>query len=561
MAHPWPHPASGIYYLRERIPADVLARARGRTVTLPTAGGERRVRIAGKAQHVKLSLGTRDPREAIGRHAAALARLEAVWAALRQSEPAQLSNRQATALAGELYRAWANGEGRERVLSYYPEERALELGPAAGEFGGADFEAGIAALEASAKRGALEEVLGPLADRLLLAKGIGELEAASRELVFDAFRKALVDAMALRTRNAEGDYSPDPAASRFPEWQQPQTVERSAPSANAGVSFSSLLERWWKEGKAGGLAVSTCQSYRSTMEHFARFLGHDDAARVTRDDVLRFKQARLAQVNPRTGKTISAKTVKDGDLAALKSVLGWAAANGQITANPAEGVTLKRTKAVRSRSKGFSEDEARSILTHALNHRRGEREGAETFAAKRWVPWLCAYTGARVGEIVQLRKRDVRLEGENWIITITPEAGTVKNKERRDVPLHPHLVELGFRDFLREAPDGYLFFAATDTSGESIRGRWQGAKNRIREFAREAVNDPQVAPSHGWRHRFKTIALEAGIQERVIDAICGHAPATVGAAYGEVTVKTKADAMAKFPRVHLGQAPGRTDEG
>jgi integrase len=28
-------------------------------------------------------------------------------------------------------------------------------------------------------------------------------------------------------------------------------------------------------------------------------------------------------------------------------------------------------------------------------------------AARRWVPWLCAYTGARPGEMTQLRGRDV----------------------------------------------------------------------------------------------------------------------------------------------------------
>jgi integrase len=28
-------------------------------------------------------------------------------------------------------------------------------------------------------------------------------------------------------------------------------------------------------------------------------------------------------------------------------------------------------------------------------------------AAKRWVPWLCAYTGGRVGELTQLRVKDI----------------------------------------------------------------------------------------------------------------------------------------------------------
>ena len=142
---------------------------------------------------------------------------------------------------------------------------------------------------------------------------------------------------------------------------------------------------------------------------------------------------------------MSAKTVKDSDLAELKTIFGWAAANGKMSANPAEGVTIKLGKKRKVRPKGFSDEEAIAILTAARNLKPGN-EQPKTFAAKRWVPWLCAYTGARVGEPAQLRKEDLRQEGKHWIINITPEAGTVNN-EAREVVLHPHLVELGFVAF------------------------------------------------------------------------------------------------------------------
>jgi hypothetical protein len=38
------------------------------------------------------------------------------------------------------------------------------------------------------------------------------------------------------------------------------------------------------------------------------------------------------------------------------------------------------------------------------------------------------------------------------------------------------------------------------------------------------------------------------IPEKIIDAICGHAPATVGRAYGAPTLADKAAALSKFPR-------------
>jgi hypothetical protein len=47
---------------------------------------------------------------------------------------------------------------------------------------------------------------------------------------------------------------------------------------------------------------------------------------------------------------------------------------------------------------------------------------------------------------------------------------------------------------------------------------------------------------------FKQVAHRAGLSEKVIDAIVGHAPASVGRAYGEPTLQDKAAALAKFPR-------------
>ena len=60
-------------------------------------------------------------------------------------------------------------------------------------------------------------------------------------------------------------------------------------------------------------------------------------------------------------------------------------------------------------------------------------------------------------------------------------------------------------------------------------------------------------PNHAWRHRLKTLARDAEIDSTVIDAICGHRPATVGAGYGEVSVRAKAAALAKLPTVNLAR--------
>jgi len=37
-----------------------------------------------------------------------------------------------------------------------------------------------------------------------------------------------------------------------------------------------------------------------------------------------------------------------------------------------------------------------------------------------------------------------------------------------------------------------------------------------------------VDPNHGWRHTWRTVALGAGIEERIRDAITGHSVTKVG---------------------------------
>jgi len=85
------------------------------------------------------------------------------------------------------------------------------------------------------------------------------------------------------------------------------------------------------------------------------------------------------------------------------------------------------------------------------------------------------------------------------------------------VVLHAQLVELGFPEFVRASPDGHLFL--TPAADGAVRGPLRGLKNRLAEFAREIVPDPNVAPNHAWRHRFKTVGMEAGIPPRILDAI------------------------------------------
>lgn len=551
-------PDSSHLQFEQRIPADVRTRAAGLKLSFPLGGGEfQHITISPTAKAVRFSLRTRDPSEAKSRQAHVLAYLEEVWRALRATKPVSLTNMQAHAVAGELYRAWASEPPTSRAMGITlkpgrkgqdPDDWEMEHGVKPQEEAGG-FHAMVAklnAMHADPEPTEMEPVVGALVDRLLLARGIAAVDTASRLLLLAAFVQALRDAFENRARNAEGDYSPDPKSQRFPGWVPREAPPKAVPAA--AVSLKGLVEDWWTEAERTGRKQSTYESYRNTMAGLVAYLGHDDAARLTPESIIGFKDHRLSSTNPRTGKPISAKTVKDSDLAGLKTVFGWAVSNRRMASNPAVGITIKLGKPTKLRSKGFTDDEAAKLLLAARDYRNSD-ETPKTAAAKRWVPWLCAYTGARVGEVSQLRKQDLREEAGHWVITITPEAGPVKTDEARDVVLHQHLVDEGFVQFVKGAAAGHLFLKV-GKEGE-VRGPLRGLKNRLAEFARLHVPDVRVAPNHGWRHRLKTVARSAGVDGRIVDAIQGHAPRTAGDDYGDVDVEAMALAMAKFPRVKL----------
>lgn len=169
-------------------------------------------------------------------------------------------------------------------------------------------------------------------------------------------------------------------------------------------------------------------------------------------------------------------------------------------------------------------------------------------AAKRWVPLLCAMTGARVAEMTQLRKEDVREQDGISFIRITPEAGSVKSGEYRDVPIHPQLVTEGFLKFVEGSASGPLFYAARDRGGGQHPSKT--VAQRLAKWVRSlGIVGAEVDPSHGWRHRFKTVGREIGVDPRVLDALQGHAPRSAGDSYGNISLKARANAINQFPRI------------
>jgi integrase len=214
-------------------------------------------------------------------------------------------------------------------------------------------------------------------------------------------------------------------------------------------------------------------------------------------------------------------------------------------------------RAEQLREREFSETEWRTILDASLAP-PPPRMARHNAMARRWVPWLCAYTGSRPGEITQLRGQDVQHHHGLWVIRSTPEAGAVKGRRARTVPLRDDLLEQGFIQFAQAQGDGPLFYDTRDRGGDvpdplkPVRAPWVKSREKLAEWVRSlGVNDPNISPNHAWRHTFKRRASRAGIERHVRDAICGHKLRDVGDKYEAPTVEGMAVALRKLPRYAL----------
>ena len=144
-------------------------------------------------------------------------------------------------------------------------------------------------------------------------------------------------------------------------------------------------------------------------------------------------------------------------------------------------------------------------------------------------------SGARIGEIAQLRPQDIREEESVWVIDINDEEGRrlKTHAARRLVPVHPELVRLGLLEL-------------------AARRRATRQASLLPDMPKPVLGDPGKQPSkwmsekflpkhglkrpllgfHSFRHSLRTLLREARMEERYADYMYGHHNAAVGNIYG-----------------------------
>ncbi|MGG5822390.1 DUF6538 domain-containing protein [Falsiroseomonas sp. HW251] len=284
-----------------------------------------------------------------------------------------------------------------------------------------------------------------------------------------------------------------------------------------GPSFDAIWSAW---KAVTATNARTVDETRSMLRMLADFLGHDDAGRVTRDD-LRSWRDHLKTAHGLTNNTWNNR------LSLVGQVFKRAVADERLPMDPTDGLRLPKSKP--HSPLPYSDDDAAAILLRARS---------ETLPTLRWAHWVMAFTGMRVGEVLQLGRDDLREDPDSGIWTLAihehTKGNSVKTGMPRNVPVHPALVAEGFVAYALTVEAGAPLFPDKEVDKYGRRGGrgWNAVSSWVRRSV--GITDARKAPNHSWRHRMEDELRAAEVSEDVRDAILGHARKRLGGitAYG-----------------------------
>nr|BCE70208.1 hypothetical protein XF8B_03190 [Bradyrhizobium diazoefficiens] len=505
MPTPVKRPTSQFYWIRKKVPL--------------------RYRKWVGRKEVWKSLETTDRRTAVARCTAASAAFEAEWARLAAGCSNPAAGVESTPLTHQDLHA-LRGAAHVRV-------RDAHL---------ANPPVGFAAV---GLRAALDESDPEAVDQavrtFLAAEGVEatDAEVARFAPMFIAARRAGYADVA---RAAGGDYSENPELAKLPP--------RTTPKLDLLKAFEEYVE---KGGLKGGKDGPTAKRWRPKIRDFCKWLGHRDLARMTNEDGYRWADHLVDQGYNR-------KSVRLVWIASLSATAGFMVERRKPGAqNPFRGIVVRdavdtNAEAKPPRQKGFTQAEAKKILT-ATVATPSSLISPEKRAARRWLPWLCAYSGARVNEITSLFPADITQDEVSgvWCMVIKPSLEKTSNW--RTVPIHSHVIEQGFLEYVEERRrlGKPLFYdPARGRGGKIANPQYKKTAERIADWVR-SLDIKGVQPNHGWRHLFKSVARHVHMNSDVEGFIVGHRPkdANAGHDYGDRWVTTMSAEVEKYPRFDI----------
>lgn len=108
-------------------------------------------------------------------------------------------------------------------------------------------------------------------------------------------------------------------------------------------------------------------------------------------------------------------------------------------------------------------------------------------------------------------------------------------------------------EFVALSKPGPLFYDPLRARDGSDRNpQYKKVGERIASWVRASgMTDETLAPNHAWRHRFKTVSREAGVDPGARDYIQGQVPHNEAEKYGKFKPAALRREIEKLPRVDI----------
>jgi integrase len=353
-----------------------------------------------------------------------------------------------------------------------------------------------------------------------------------------------------------------------------------SPALSLGETLGAAIQTYLKEGKAQW-SPKTHKDREKKLSYLVQHIGAERAlSTITAQDLVAYRDAirRLRKQSKRTAgasfitqQTENAEarisqTTAENIFVPCKAFFGWAKGDqGLIAVNPAENVRFPKVKAVKGGKprRPFKANELERLFSSPVftgmksAKRRFEPGSLVVKGAYFWLPVLGYYTGARLGELVQLHVADIHLDGPVPYINISEDGGELRGSglEKsvksdagvRKVPIHPDVMALGFAAFvakaLKDKRNKRLFWEVAfgaDGQASTVFSKWFA-----RLMDKAGLSDPSLV-FHSFRHTAEDAFRNASAQQYVIDRIIGHSGGKVSDGYGEgISLETASEALIK----------------
>lgn len=284
----------------------------------------------------------------------------------------------------------------------------------------------------------------------------------------------------------------------------------------------------WFEQKAGRLARSTRDGYRSSLDqiHIPRFGGRkiasidaDVYATLVRD----LEREGLHAVDPKRPKRPLSPASIERYMVPLQQVLAFAARRSLIPSDPLQNLTRddRPAQADSEPAHEWSDEEVGALVT-ASEELAARPESRYDYSV---LIKTAVYTGLRQSELLGLRWEAVDLDDavlhvrQQWARSRELTAPKTKAGVRR-VPLAPHVVTMLRKHKLASkfSTDGDYVFASK--TGKPLEHR--NVSRRGFEAARDKAGLNPSLSLHDLRHAFASMAAHRGVPVDVLSATMGH---------------------------------------